>query len=864
MDIGLNDWINTLHVWLQEAAFRILSNKMLTEADYPDLVALIKAPPKPNQSSHRNYPSASNSSSNTNIIRLLSIGDVKGIDNLNPRVPLIFGTNNLTVVYGNNGTGKSSYTRILKRVCGKAGAAELRPNVYKAAPSPSARTCKISYSLNGTLKDPVWNVSDAPLDELKCIDIFDAKAGRIYTEGETEISYEPAELTFFSDLVDACTKVEKLLKAEKEKLVCALPVFPASLKDTLVAKLYIALSSTTSSDQLSKLYPWTDADTKQKASLEERLKTSDPASEARKLRETKAQIIAIETSLTRAIDAVSTTNLQNIKQKYKSAQEKRKAATDGAKVLECKTATEAAPNAEAAAELEGVGSDTWRALWQAARMYSKEVAYPLIEFPNTTDGARCVLCHQPLNEAAKKRLTDFEVYITGKLETDASEAEDALKKIIEELPEVPEIDQLTTSCKAASLSSDLTEKVQNAWVNIKQILDAIGTDPSSDLIPPLSKTHTNTISELNKLSISTEVSAVKYDSDAKLFDREKATDELNELKAKEWTAQQKMAIENEINRQKNVSKYDDYIKTTRTTNISKKADVVSEVLITQSYIDRFNSELIKLGAKRISVKLIKTRSSKGRPKHQVKLNKVIGTAPNLSDVLSDGELRIVSIAAFLADVTGKTTPAPFVFDDPISSLDQTYEMKVADRLIELSKDRQVLVFTHRLSLFGLIVENKVSPADEVCIRLESWGAGEPGQVPFFAPSPEKALRNIKNDRLCKAKKTYKEQGIEAYRADGKAICSDIRILVERIVEKTLLADVILRHRRDIMTKGKIGNLAKIKKSDCDIIDEFMTKYSCYEHSQSEEAPIEILPPQDIESDIDKLLAWHSEFSNRAV
>ncbi|MFC0571556.1 AAA family ATPase [Paraburkholderia solisilvae] len=69
-------------------------------------------------------------------------------------------------------------------------------------------------------------------------------------------------------------------------------------------------------------------------------------------------------------------------------------------------------------------------------------------------------------------------------------------------------------------------------------------------------------------------------------------------------------------------------------------------------------------------------------------------------VLSEGESRIVALAAFLADITGSGQSTPFVFDDPISSLDQEFEERVADRLVELSRTRQVIVFTHRLSLLA--------------------------------------------------------------------------------------------------------------------------------------------------------------------
>ncbi len=673
MGTGHKDWLNSLHPWLQEAAFRILTNKTLSYADYSDLVALIKTPLKLDPAKPREYPSTSSSPSTSNAVRLQAISEIKGIDNLNPKVPLTFGSSNLTVLYGNNGTGKSGYTRILKRACGKPGAVELKPNIYKAAPAAADRSIKISYSVNGTAQSVAWNPSTPAINDLICIDIFDAKSGRVYTDNETEISYIPAELAFLSDLVVACEAVEKVLKAEKETFTKALPQFPPTYAGTAAATIYATISPTTHVDQLAKLHPWTEADAQQKTSLEDRLRIADPANEAKKLRSTKAQIVSIENNLNQATAAMSTSALQDLKQKHKTALEKRKAATEGAKVL-----------AESS-ELDGIGSETWRTLWQAAREYSSEEAYPFHTFPNTMDDAKCVLCHQILDDTAKQRLNDFEIFITGKIETDAQAAEAALRTATSSLPEAPAETALETAIKAASLSADLAGKVRSAWEEIKKFSDASRATPSPDIISTLSAKPTEAVTELQKLSTATEDAAVKFDNDAKLFDRKKATEELNGLKAKEWTAVQKGAIEAEIERQKNISKYDGYIRTTLTTIISKRAAEISEALITKAYIDRFNSELNKLGAKRISVELVKTRAVKGRTLHQIRLKGVTATAPNPADILSDGELRIVSIAAFLADVTGRATPTPFVFDDPISSLDQSYEDNVAHRMLRCSR-----------------------------------------------------------------------------------------------------------------------------------------------------------------------------------
>ena len=42
-------------------------------------------------------------------------------------------------------------------------------------------------------------------------------------------------------------------------------------------------------------------------------------------------------------------------------------------------------------------------------------------------------------------------------------------------------------------------------------------------------------------------------------------------------------------------------------------------------------------------------------------------------MLSEGEQRIVALAAFFADATGRNEQTPIIIDDPISSLDYNYE-----------------------------------------------------------------------------------------------------------------------------------------------------------------------------------------------
>ena len=251
--------------------------------------------------------------------------------------------------------------------------------------------------------------------------------------------------------------------------------------------------------------------------------------------------------------------------------------------------------------------------------------------------------------------------------------------------------------------------------------------------------------------------------------------------------------------------------------------------------------------------------------HEVRLKEAKINHP-VSDILSEGERRVVSLAAFLADVEGVDSSTPIIFDDPITSLDQDFEESVVARLVALAAKRQVIVFTHRLSMLTML-EDSAKAGDlavrTVALTREDWGTGQPGDTPFSTRKPDQVINGLK-DRLTRATKILKESGTAEYEIHAKAICSEFRILVERIVEDTLLNNVIRRFRRSVQTYGRIAGLAKITAADCNMVDDLMTKYSRFEHSQPSEAPILVLEPDEIGSDLIRLQTWLKEFSGRKV
>ena len=853
IDQEIRSWLHQQQDWLQEATEKLLASGSLEDSHFQAIAERLKTLDGQQITAHRNFEGIGSASTSSAEVHLQEIGDICGIENLCPHSPLTFGKGNLAVIYGPNGSGKSGYIRILKRACGKPNAPEIMSNVYEAR--PPKQECRIRYTLEGRDLSVTWQPSDAPLQGLGAVDIFDADAAAFYISQEKAVSYMPQTVTMFEDLANVCDRVKERLLFEKSRLVSMLPNLPPEYVSTPSGDTYAQLSHDLTEQEIQCLTNWGDDNEEKLEKLAERLSADDPAKLAELKRNTKDQLNQLGVLMRNAADAVSKQQVENLRDARKSAHKKRKIATEAAQI--------------SSANLDGIGTETWNALWEAARVYS-QTAYPGQDYPVTNDGARCVLCHQELAQEAQERLREFEKFVQGAVEAEAKSAERAYREALAKLPTKWDDEEVRTRCEAAGLTENVwTDRLGSFWGKVgKTCEDLLNGEKDARAVaigPP-----DELLCEMTKRSELLERDALQYDEDAKNFDRERAGQNKLNLEALRWTTQQATAIRREIVRLKNMEKYEKWEQLANSRNISLMAGRVSEQVITQAYVDRFNEELGDLGASQIKVELIKTQTKKGKALHGLRLKGVQPTTENApAAVLSEGERRVVSLAAFLADVAKKPHAAPFIFDDPISSLDQEFEWRVATRLAKLAQSRQVLVFTHRLSLYGAMEDaaKKVGEGwkrkhlEQRCVESFSGAAGHPVDDAFWNANTKKG-NNILLARLDLAKKAGVTGGASAYRIHVKGICTDFRILLERTVEDDLLNEIVRRHRRSVTTDNRLNRLASINPEDCKFIDDLMTKYSSYEHSQSEEVSVSLPEEPELRADLESLKTWREDFKKR--
>lgn len=847
-------WFKTRPLWIQEGARRLHANGTLTPADEKDLAelckkeSLAKAIGTPLTDTVVLADDVFKSSVTTDTIRLNSISEPKGIDELNPRKPLKFDAGSLNIIYGHTGSGKSGYIRILKQVCAARAARKLLGNAFQTTGSP--QSCKIGFSINGSNREITWTPSDGALSELSSIEIYDTDSGRVYTNQENEILFEPPVLALFQGLIDVERNVDRVLLTEIGSLPSKRPDIPSQHLKTKAASWYSSVTSATKDSDIDSACRWDKSNQDKLDDLSRRVAETNPAEEARKLRSLKKLTSDYLESLHRQRSSLADESLKKIDDARIIAATKRKAASEDAEKV------------FAHAPLAGVGGDSWKLLWEQARDYSTKVAYKEEPFPRTTVGARCVLCQQELASDAKERLTSFEKFVKGNLEIEAKAAEDHVDALLRALPVLDSGETNSLKLTALIITYEGAVSLLTAHHSALQSrLEAIKKQIPLPAFPT-----DEAIKLLGQIIDDLESKAKAYDEASIQTGRDGLQAEAKELSAQKWVSEQKVSIIAERNRLIAIQRLEAARRLLNTKALSDKKTLLTSEIVTEAFIKRFDDELKSLSpSRRLRAEVVKTKTTKGHVWHQIKLSGAQGDAKT-GDVLSEGEQRIVSIAAFLAESEGLGANTPFIFDDPISSLDQEFEEATVRRLIDLAKKRQVIVFTHRISLQVLLealADTEKLEQATISIQREPWGTGEPSAAPFFALRPDKAINQLISERLPRLRKIFTSDGTAAYAPEAKSVCSEIRIIIERLLEHTLLSGVVLRFRRSIQTQ-QISSISKIKPEDCKMVEAYMTEYSKHEHSQPNETPVVPPTPDKIEADLKFLKEWYSEFTNRPV
>ncbi|MEC5293737.1 AAA family ATPase [Aurantimonas sp. C2-6-R+9] len=515
--------------------------------------------------------------------------------------------------------------------------------------------------------------------------------------------------------------------------------------------------------------------------------------------------------------------------------------------------------------IPGVGAETWRTLWEAARRYSEQTAYPGSPFPPAEDEA-CVLCHQTLSPEAKSRMEGFEAFIQADAESQAASAEhefsDALAAFRLRKLDVRVMAQARQriALQHASLARSVLRFVASADLRRLKCLRALSS-PDELVLPPLSPSPK---AELEKLTGALEAYAVELDEAGDMDGRKKLIHERDSLKDRAAIPDLLETARKEIKRLDDLRILRACIADTATNAITKLGNDIADNVITPKMRDQFQSEIVRLAAEKVRVEIVRSGGQYGSPNYQVRL--FANPKAKVHMVLSEGEQTCVALAAFLTELATASHKSALVFDDPVTSLDHRWREKVAERLVEESKTRQIIVFTHDMVFVNDLHDKGVREGLPMKLVSLSRSPAGTGMVGEGLPWQHASIRD-RIDKLEKAaresRKLYDANDEEGYRDAAVKIYDRLRATWERGLEDVAFAGVIHRHRDYIDTKN-LKRVTVIEDADVETFRKNFKKCSdlVEAHDPSRARDGAVPPPDDILTDIKILADWAESIRTR--
>src|SRR3984885_3013835 len=838
-------WSQTLPTWQGDAISRLLRHKPLTQADTDDLYALLKsahgmADPRKRVATPLS-PAQVPTATPEIPITLLAIKNLRHVNAMAEKHRLHFGASGMTVIYGENGSGKSGYSRVLKRACRARDQSEpIHPNAN--APTAGPAEADFEISVNGTFQELHWLDSTTPPAPLSSIAIFDTLCARAYLDEEDDFSYVPYGLDVFDGLAHACADLKVKAEAELAQNTVDMTLFSPLTGATQVGQLIATLSAATKPADVEALAILTADEIARHAAINQSLKENNPKDKAIQLQLREQRIAALESTLAQRAVAVSGSAIAVLK-------------THANRAVEAKTAAKLAAEQFSTGEnlLPGTGSNAWRALFEAAREFARE-SHPHEVFPSLSPQSPCPLCQQPL-EAGANLLPRFQAYVEQRAQRDLEAAQRDFKPVYSRFagsafdPIADPILLLELKGMDAGLSEDVRLFEKAVLVRQQSVIAAVASGDWTQLSPEPPNLTARLQQQAHRLRLERESLLQAADLNA----REVLKAEFAELDARMQMKAFKASLVDLILKLQNTEKLNKCIKALHTRGISAKASELTDKAVSADIAHALNRACSALGVGSLQVSL-QSRSSKGKPLHKLVLK--LPKAPSPSEILSEGEQRSIALGSFLAEARLADSKSPVVFDDPVSSLDHRRRDAVARRLVSEAKARQVIVFTHCLYFLYLLDEEAKRQevpmlTQSLTKTAEGYGIAE-DDVPFEGKTTSRRVGALV--QLQEKISAIHQRGEEALRKKETVDAYKLlRNAWERAVEEVLFNEVVLRFRKGIET-NRLANVS-VDESDYATVREGMSRCSNYTHDKAILGGIAIPEPDDLLSDINALENW---------
>lgn len=701
----------------------------------------------------------------------------------------------VNVIYGLNGTGKSSYFRILNEMLGGDNETPIRSNIYKDEVKPVS--VEMSFSYKGNDRAVAWNGEKRGLPELRSMRVFDSAYTRdlLKKRNSDELVVKPYGLNIFADLISYIDKIlevanEIIYKKEGSKPQINITDMQEEIADlfdgdTILKDNYTVIKNIFDSTKI------VDGELDSKLKEVNNLREGNPKD---KIEIQKGKVSDLD-KIKKHIEGLVEKGNQYIalvKENIEEYNKLKQQSDDHKKGLEILKG------------ITGTDSKIWQEFVAKGFEYVKEQK---IE-------DECPFCHQKYSGHAKEIVDAYVSYLDnqsqidlGKVERKISEIKLELEKwsVIYIIDEDKVLAEIAEKCKSEINGIEkirilLLNMLENKkfevmkQIDLSVLLGEIKTikEKTLGIIDDLAVDYEGKNQALLKLE--SEYNKLKSDYSVKL--QQNQIEEL--IKIENWLTKKKEIVSNVSGLKKKIS------------TLSKKAH---NELLTIQLQDEFNRKLKKLGINNIEIEL-QSKNNNGVQQTELMIRK----QKEITSILSEGEQKATALALYLSEISLSKNKSAIIFDDPVNSLDHRMMQALADLLMNI--DNQIIVFTHNkmfldcfeCSEFGHICKgissacNKTKGKHIYLYETQSEGKNRKGVI------VEKQSQNLRY-YLKELEKMLKETPFTKF--------DDASIKLRRGVE-TAIDEVVFNNQTPTKLSNKKSHISwdELKKisNDNDLID----------------------------------------------
>ena len=777
----LVEWANGQDHWVREIVDKVIKTRsLLSDEHVTTIYELFLREKKLAQGDRPNVERLSSSQfsgTTAMALRLVSLEHIGNVNALTPDQEIKF-HERLTICFGENGSGKTGYVRILKQAAGVRTGQPVLRNIHADGPGRTPRA-RIEIACDDSVRTIDWQ-GEQGIEPLGSVVIFDAGVAVVHIDEELTYSYTPADLSLFPLVTDGIDRVQRKIQTTKEERESHKnPTGNCFPQESRLYEMIKNLGASTKLPEIEALAEISDEEEATLPSLREKVTALSTGSVREQIavkgqeRDALAQVVSIGQTI---------------------ADFDRAAYLDAVLALRSARANheQATQEALAGENIPGVLGKAWQEFVEAAEGYIKDVG--LDPYPGS-DGS-CIYCRQALDSAAVGLIQKYRDYCNAALRQEVERADERLRELCVATTNLQlddnerDLNRLLEAVSGPSNSQPALaaalEVIQQGRVLYKVISDEGDCPPTADdVLLPLSIVRAGAAA----------AKIASNDLSKEGEDREKVLEEertrLQDIEERLTLRELMPAIEGYIQAADWANRCTSYLRSFQgiKRSLTDTAKRASTEMMNRHFQSLFREECQSLHAPAVTLEF------PGR-EGQARRRKVLTPEHGLREILSEGEQKVIALADFLAEATLNPDRSPVVLDDPVTSLDHKRMRHVVDRLVELSQNRQVVVFTHDI-LFAVDLLGRFEQDPKGCafyditVEDERIGLLEGGSHP---------KTDTFNDRSKHISDLIEQAGKETGKERQSLVVKgyeELRGACEVVVEKDLLKGVTERYRANV-------------------------------------------------------------------